>query len=344
MEYFLLRQGTVYGPYSIAQMRIFVSEGRVRLTDYARTGTAPQWQPLHFIWDQPAAVPAPWTAPAPPPPPPGPPRVQQVAVSAPGDGLIRGNVLSWPFHQRAWFESLWMTLLWWVPLLGAGVFLNIGWSIEAARKRSGRAPDLLPRAERFGRMLLDGLIVSFFFCAYILIPVTLAWMITSLENLDFIIPAIEWVWHVLRGQVAGNFIDIMTGVVIEHIKHRAMIILYLLLSWPVFTAAGIRFVLTRKASSFFHLPACLGILFRNFGAILQFLLLAGMTAVAITVADAFAASTVIAAPLMILVGAAGIWILTYLYGNLALKVQPSLQPEINAALAVRAGAVQGPVQ
>jgi len=346
MDYFLLRQGQVYGPYNIAQMRTFVSEGRVKLTDFARTGATAQWQPLHFLWNERTAVSPPWTPPAPPPPPP--PNAgaggQAVCGVTPASGVSRGNFLSWPFHQRAWFESLWMTLVWWIPLFGAGIFLNIGWSIEAARKRSWRAPDLLPRADRFGRMLLDGLTVSFFFCAFILIPVTVAWTITSLEKLHFVIPAVTWAWHYFKGEAVGNLLDVLAGVVLENLKHRAMIMLYMLISWPLFTAAGIRFVLTREAISFIHLPDCLGMLFANFGAFFQFFFLAGITAIAVTIGDAFVAATIIAAPMMILLGAAGIWVLTYLFAELAEKVQPFLQPQIHAAQSVMAAGARGPVR
>jgi hypothetical protein len=264
----------------------------------------------------------------------------------PQGGTIHGNVLSWPFHQRAWFESVWMTLLWWfpAPLFPLGAFLSVGWSIEAARKRACRAADLLPRPERFGRMFLDGLIVSLFFCAYLLLPVTLAWMITSLESFDFVVPAITWGWHLVRGEVAGNLLEILTGVLVEHIKHRAMIVLYLLIAWPLFTAAGIRFVLTRKATSFFHLPGCIGILFQNFGAFIQFFVLATLAAIAVTVADALVAPTGIGAPLIIPLGAAGVWVLTYLFGSLAVKVQPSRQQEINPIQAVMAAGAHGPIR
>jgi hypothetical protein len=193
-------------------------------------------------------------------------------------------------------------------------------------------------------MLLDGLTVSFFFCAFILIPVTVAWMITSLEQANFLIPVAKWVWHYFKGDAVGSLMDVLVAVVLNHIKHRAMIVLYLLISWPLFTAAGIRFVLTRDAVSFFHLPDCLGILFENFGAFLRFFFLAGVTAVAVTIGDAMVAATVIAAPMMILLGSAAIWILTYLFADLAQRVQPGFQPRISAAQTVRTAGASGPVQ
>jgi len=192
-------------------------------------------------------------------------------------------------------------------------------------------------------MFLDGLIVTFFFCLYFLVPVTLAWMTTALQPMDFLVPATKWGWHLVRGDVVGNLTDIFEGVLWRYVQTRAMIVLYLVLAWPLFTAAGIRFVLTREAASFVLLPACLGILFRRLGAFLKFLILAGLTAVAILILDIVTSSTGIGVPLTIPIGAAGIWVLTYLFANLAVKVQPKPQPaEVRPAMMV--ANVQGPLR
>ena len=74
MSYFLNRQGRVYGPYSETELEGFVSEGRVLLSDPARTEALQEWAPLGAIWR----------------------------------GESGGNALTWPFHQRAWLESLWI--------------------------------------------------------------------------------------------------------------------------------------------------------------------------------------------------------------------------------------------
>jgi hypothetical protein len=322
MDYFLIRQGITYGPYSIAQMQTFVAEGRVQLSDFARTETMVQWQPLQAIWTQAPVV---WT-PAPPPAP-VPQYAAAMPVLAPVPTPTRGNLLTWPFHQRSWFESLWMPLLWWfpVPLLPLGALLSIGWSIDAARRWSSKAGDLLPRPDGFGRMFRDGLTVAFFSCFYFLVPVTLAWMATTLSATSFLMPALQWGWGYLHGIRTLGLADVVSGVFVSYLMQRAVILLYLVLGWPLFTAGAIRFVLSRQATSFFHLPACVGLLFRHFGAFVKFLLLTALAAIAITIADALAASTGVGAPLVIPMGAAGVWTMSYLFANLAARVAPSVQ-------------------
>jgi GYF domain 2 len=320
MHYFVFRQGRVYGPYSIAQMRRFVSEGRVLLSDFARTEAMPQWQALHTIWSEPTGAPTAWSA-----PPLAAGRREAVAASV--GSVIRGNALTWPFHQRDWFDSIWMTLLWWipVPIFPLGALVSVGWLIDATRRRSWKATDLLPRSAAFGRILLDGMIVSFFFCIYILIPVTLAWMITSLGTLGLVIPAAQWTWRYLSGEATGDLLQILFSKVLTLVEARAVIFSYLFVAGSLFTAAGIRFVLTRKASSFLRLPACLTLMFQNIGAFLQFLFLAPVVVATVMVADALVAPTGIGIPLLIPFGAAGTWVLTYLFGNLAVKVQARMQ-------------------
>ncbi len=306
MDYFLFRQGVQYGPYNIQQIRTFLSEGRVLPTDLCRTAATPQWQPLQVLWQHaPAALPT-----------------------------TRGNILSWPFHQQSWFESLWMTLLWWfpVPLFPLGACLCLGWSVDAARRWSGKASDLLPRPEAFGRMFVDGLTVAAFFCLYIAIPVTIGWIATSLGALSFVVPLLHWSWDYLHNRATVPIADMLGSILVNYLIHRALVLLYLVLAWPLFTAAGIRFVLTRKTASFFELPSCFDILFHNFGAILKFLILSALVSVAVAVADAIAAPTGIGLPLAIPIGAAGVWSITYLFANLAAKVQP----------AVRTGGAGGP--
>jgi hypothetical protein len=285
-------------------------------TDIVKSGVTGQWLPLHAFLN-------------------APPLPVQPVVS------IRGNLLSWPFHQHAWFESLWMTLLWWIPVFGP--CLGLGWSVDAARRHSAQAVDSLPRPESFGRILLDGLTVALFFSLYILIPVTLAWIATSLSALSLVFPAAEWIWHYLRGEAVANVQDVLTRIFIHYIEQRAMILVYLILAWPLFTAAGVRFVLTRQAMSFFQLPACLSLLFEHFGAILKFLVLSALVAIGVAVTDILVAPTGIGVPLTIPLGAAGIWAMTWLFANLAAKVQPSLQPEMNFHQTVRVGGAGGPM-
>jgi len=148
MSYFLYRRGQVYGPYSETDVSGFLSEGRVQLSDLSRTDAPCDWTPLSTIWRAPSA----------------------------------GGAISWPFHQRNWMESLWMTLLWWFPLpipLPLGAFLSAGWMIDAVRRKSWGAADPLPRPGSFGRLLRDGAIVVTFGCLYIFLPLMLMWWWTS---------------------------------------------------------------------------------------------------------------------------------------------------------------------
>ena len=71
MNYFIHRTGQSYGPYSDTQITTFLFEGRVGLSDLARTESLQDWVPLSMIWRTPYA----------------------------------GNSVSWPFYRREWIRK-----------------------------------------------------------------------------------------------------------------------------------------------------------------------------------------------------------------------------------------------
>lgn len=64
MNYFILRNGQQYGPYSQANLQLYLSVGNISLNDLGRTEAMNEWLPLAQIMNNPA--------PAPPPGPVGP--------------------------------------------------------------------------------------------------------------------------------------------------------------------------------------------------------------------------------------------------------------------------------
>jgi hypothetical protein len=62
MNYFILRNGQQYGPYSQANLQVYLSIGNITLNDLGRTDGINEWLPLAQIMESPAPAPPPISA------------------------------------------------------------------------------------------------------------------------------------------------------------------------------------------------------------------------------------------------------------------------------------------
>ena len=291
VNYFINRRGQSYGPYSETEMRAFLFEGRIGLSDLAKTEVLRDWAPLGTIWRRPFA----------------------------------GNPITWPFYQQDWFRSLWMTLLWWLPLpLPLGAFLSAGWTIDAVRRKSRRMAEYLPQPGDLGRFLTDGAIVVAFFWLYIVLPVLLIWWSASFGLWTIGLQTFLWLWHYLQGEATPSLWDMLYRQLLLSWSRPAIEFAYLSLASPVFTAAIIRFSQTGKAGSFFNLPASVALVCRHIFGFAKFLVLQAAIMFVVILVAAIAALSGIGAILLIPLVAAATWTSTYFLGELAQKCSAKL--------------------
>jgi hypothetical protein len=293
MSYFFYRQGQEYGPYSYTEVSGFLWEGRVRLSDLARTEAFREWTPLSTIWRT----------------------------------TSTGNSLTWPFYERNWMESIWMTLLWWLPLpIPVGMFLSAGWAIEAVRRKSRRAADLLPRPYNLGRLLMDGTIVVACFWLYIIIPLLLMWWSMSFGPWTVGLNTVVWLLHHLRGEATPSLWDMLYRQLLYFGARPLIAMAYLALASPLFTAAAILFAQTGRASSFFNLPASLVLVFHRFSGFAKLLAVQAAVVLVTILAALIAAASGIGAIAVILLVAGATWTITYYLGNLAHTCKGRIPP------------------
>lgn len=67
MNYFILRNGQQYGPYSPANLQLYLSIGNISLNDLGRTEAMNEWLPLSQIAGNAVPAPSPMSAGGPPP-------------------------------------------------------------------------------------------------------------------------------------------------------------------------------------------------------------------------------------------------------------------------------------
>jgi hypothetical protein len=256
-----------------------------------------------------------------------------MAVSA---ERARGNVLTWPFHQEHWLGSLWIPLLWWIfipPIVfPLGTVPAIGWVLDAAARRGRQDSRLLPESRDLGRMIKYGLIFAAVGLLYfVILPLVfyaalfLNEQYANKQLSDVMAQSIQWgyafVGHAFFGTPSPDFSTISNQYArlareeeIVTLASTLVAGLYIVLVVPLFAAGTVRFALTGKARSFFHIFGNLGLFLTHLGGFLKFFFLYFVIgAVLAWLTFVFAVTVVI--PIVLV--ASGFWITAYLAGNLA---------------------------
>jgi hypothetical protein len=223
-----------------------------------------------------------------------------------------GNALTWPFHQEKWFEGIWIPLLAglcatiFVPALIVtfsapfllpivlvmlvGLLLGVGWTIDAMKRQACQDSRLLPEIKDMGRMFKDSLILSVgVFCfafplAIFAILVQFNKQYTINVQFEWMVDWTKWgfayIHHLISGTACENFASIcaryqtfIRRAEIRNLLVHSLAPLYIALAIPMFAAGMIRFALTEKFGSFFHVFGNAGLLFRHFGGFVKFIFL-----------------------------------------------------------------------
>lgn len=206
----------------------------------------------------------------------------------------RGNVLTWPFHEEHWLGSLWIPLLWWIfipPIVfPIGTVPAIGWLLDATARRGRQDARLLPESRDLPRMIKYGLIFAGVWLLYFVIP-PLVFSAAVLLNEQYanerlsgvMAQSIQWgygfIGHVIFGTPSEDFSTISNQYArlvreeeITTLLSTLVAGLYIVLIVPLFVAGTVRFALTGKARSFFHILVNLGLFLTHLGGFFEILL------------------------------------------------------------------------
>src|SRR5579862_8875698 len=117
---FVLREGQLYGPYTIEALRSYLAQGLIVASDRARAAEMTTYTTVAQLLQLAART-----------------HASGASVSS-LDRVTRpdteGNALTWPFHQHQWWDGLWIPFLWCVPLFGP--IVSFGWFVGVIRKRA----------------------------------------------------------------------------------------------------------------------------------------------------------------------------------------------------------------
>jgi len=231
---------------------------------------------------------------------------------------VQGGAFRWPFFQPSWGKSLWMPLLWAVPL---GNFLSAGWSLEAVRRRSAGARQLLPQPEDIAAMFARGFAVYFFWFFYFAIPLLVIGWICGWAWLEPIWQLIVQLYDIATHKPHEPFISFLVGRCLVFLTDASAPLVYVAVAGPLFLAAQLRYAETGRASSFLRLIANTWFCMRHIGDMLRYFFFASLLRIAL----AFLAVLLLAVPVIgqllpFVLVTLGIWTRAYWAGEIGAKL------------------------
>jgi len=306
---FIYRDNQQYGPYTLEDVRRYAAQGLIVPSDLARDPGMTASVTVASLLG--SAEPAVSGAIAEAPKPPG------VGTRTPG------NVFTWPFHQDRWWDSLWMPLLWWIPIFGT--LISFGWSIGVIRRRARRQPEL-PRSNDLGTVLKDGFVVALMSIVYFVIPSLL-----SIVLIEYKLFAVAW--NLVKSGWVGFIFN--PGKVLWMIAERGALesllaagiipVFCLLLAWPFFVVGELHYAITGKIRSFLNVFGNLALLFRHFGGFLSYLFFVFLVRLALyglssLLTPVLALTVIFAVVAFVVPPVVAHWITAHLAGTLAREI------------------------
>ena len=308
MKHFIHRAGQDYGPYTLEDLRKFVAEGFFKVSDQARAEDMTNWVTIAALLQETsttasATLPLPQLAVAhaestavmaAPVTLAAPATTVPLPLSRPGPKRSALSPLTWPFYEPSWMAGMWIPLLWWIfiPLIPApplallalvgGMLLNIGWFLDAVRRRGHRDPNLLPHCTSFLVMLKDGFVFLLMCTFYFTIPLLLIGVLFQWSWNSLVLDAASWAGHWVYYWIFASARDSSPETLSAFVagQEQSMVlswlapVVYLFISIPLFVVATVRFAVTRKFLSYFKVIRNLLLLLRHFPSFLFLSLLA----------------------------------------------------------------------
>ena len=190
--------------------------------------------------------------------------------------------------------------------------------------------------ERSRRILKDGFVVTAIAFVYFAIPLVVMAKLLEWSGLEQLRELIVLVWNILLQRPHESMGSFLLKEAFHLLANSTAPVVYLAFATPMFVAARLRYALTGQLRSFFNLLGNLIVCFRHLGGMLLYVFLSTVTSAAIAFLGAILVWTGIGLVVPIVLGAANIWILAYLAGNLAAEMYQ--QDGIGRAMFARAAA------
>jgi Protein of unknown function (DUF4013) len=247
------------------------------------------------------------------------------------ESAVRGNAITWPFHQKNWFSSLWIVLVGWFPL-PLPMILSFGWLLDAAGRRAHGNSELLPKTRDLLRMYMHGVVVWIALAIYFILPLMIFGAIFSVEferiNEDIGKWLAGWLTNLLI-QFANFFIGIFLSEGIPLVAHQTLaafflqeitsysegvlaLVIYFIIAVSLFLAGTLRFASTSKIGSYFGVVTNLGLVIAHMPRFLWVALL-------ILLLNLVLGSIPAVGSLFWLTSS--VWIIAYLIGDLASRIR-----------------------
>ncbi len=228
------------------------------------------------------------------------------------------SALKAPFNHPQWFARLW-----WVALIGLLPVIDLlvlrGWRLDLTRRIAYGTANPFPFAKDFGRFLASGSVLWCMTLLYALPAIALLILLDATQ----VISALAAFLDIIKSIFTLSF-DIFWTAVLQLgralFKSWLPVIVVLLfvffLTGPLYRAAAVRYALTGKLSSFFHVRTNAKMVFANYGRfiIVQFIDRINLYIIAVPIGVLFgSASGGVGMALGFLIH---YWVSGYLYGNL----------------------------
>ena len=253
---------------------------------------------------------------------------------------VNDNPLTWVFHQKGWFGSIWILLVGWffTPL---PMTLSFGWMLDAIARRSRGDAQRLPQARDLLHMLRDGLVVWLAIFLIFAVPIVVFGIVFAVVDAEATNRMTAWVlgrifnpyiptWNSFAslGNQIGIFGTLPTFGLLEPISFERLVgeliaqaagvllfySIYIIVATFGFLAGTIRFALSRRVSDYFH-PL------HNFTVAAAHLWRFAIVVLLLMVLHYVNAILVLSTIGSILVFTFGIWIIADIIGRLGAKLR-----------------------
>lgn len=179
-----------------------------------------------------------------------------VLESAASASAAQGNAVTWPLYQQGWPSGIWMPLLAAIPLLGEVV--SGGWSVSAVRRRAIGAPQLMPKFQDLGQVVVYGFVLTVFMRLYFELPLTVMGKLFHWTWENYWTGMLELaLTHLLdfrSWQAVGESVaDFNIKKLLLHVLDLVAPVLYCLFVFLPFYAAVVRYALHLKIRCFFQI-------------------------------------------------------------------------------------------
>ncbi len=239
------------------------------------------------------------------------------------------EAIVFPFKQKNWLGKMW-----WLPIVPFfppfSFFIMRGWRLDLVRRIGKRNPDPLPNFGDIGRFFAEGILLWIMTGIYLL-PLAVMLFLTSFSTLATVLEILGWVLErIFTGNNTISFAVLLARIGFDRLFAAAvggiLPLLYVVLSYPFYRIAMIRYALGSNAFVFFDVVGNLRRIPGNAIMLLSLLFMEILTGTLFVTISGFIASSLVGLAIVPFVLAIlfplQYSITGYLFGSLAERMNP----------------------